>query len=87
MDKLKVGDIVVLHKPKTLDGNPYWAPEMDVYDGSVGEIYKIYKSLNGRHTYVKIREFGSWAFNIRWFEPLGEEADENIVAEDLGCLI
>lgn len=74
--ELKVGDIVIIHKPKNLDESPGWVDGMDKYDGTRAKIKHFVPSYSsdagsiilygiyGRMGVIK----DPWYFNSKWLE-------------------
>lgn len=72
--KFRVGDKVKIYKPKVLDGNPSWKPEMEEYNGQVLIINNITEREN-----IQFKT-NPWYFSPDWLE-LVEKASGVILEE------
>jgi hypothetical protein len=67
--KFKVGDKVIIHKPKDdwVDDDLVWIPPMDAWDGVQGTVAE-YVHL---HHIGLIEDHGQWSFHEDWCELVG----------------
>lgn len=74
--KLKIGDTVIMHRPKTLAKrrvDPGWLGLMDPFDGRKGTITKITAT-----NICEIKNIKPWLFHSDWLELTYDDTVEGI---------
>lgn len=64
MDKLSIGDEVIVHRPDNVDESPIWVSGMDEFDGVQGWI----KEISGSGKFVRISGASEFWYNSKWCE-------------------
>ena len=63
----KVGDLVIVHKPKNTDEAPIWISEMHEYDGIETTIKRIIHEDG--YDLMKLYDCEEYSFRDAWLEP------------------
>lgn len=64
MDKLSIGDEVIVHRPDDVNESPAWVSEMDKFDGVEGWI----KEISDNRKFVRISGASEFWYNPKWCE-------------------
>jgi len=72
--KLKVGDVVVVHKPVNHQGQPRWDVRMDEYDGKKG-VVRIVKE-RGWGQVVELNFTYLWEFSSEWCTLVNDSSSD-----------
>ena len=77
------GDKVIAVKPKNTREHPIWSPEMDVFDGQVGEVFEILHDFLVKELYMVGFDIPKWdygkcfTFRESWLIPAPEFKPNN----------
>ena len=77
--KFKVGDVVIVKKPKDVYAWPSWVNGMDVFDGTV-QTLSDYKLWEGGEVAFRFEgDEDCYIFNTKWFTPYDDTPFEGNV--------
>lgn len=78
--ELKIGDPVIIKKPKNVKEHPVWIPRMDMWNGQIATIRNIWdfaKPIGGNRKGLYLNDLDdkdiNWSFNKKWVRKISKE--------------